>query len=97
MENGRLESFGKCLDDVWQYKKRMSEHISNPFIDDVYNTAISSGAIGGKISALVEVAICFFIVHTQKTYSCKSFEKKGIITIDYNFTFEGLETWSVDD
>ena len=93
-----MESFGKCLDDAWQYKKRMSEHISNPFIDDVYNTAINSGAIGGKISGAGGGGYMFFYCpYPKKHLVVKALKKKGIITIDYNFTFEGLETWSIDD
>jgi D-glycero-alpha-D-manno-heptose-7-phosphate kinase len=47
---GNLEHFGHLLDDAWQAKKRVSIHISNPRIDRLYDLALESGALGGKIT-----------------------------------------------
>ncbi|MCX5809858.1 MAG: kinase [Proteobacteria bacterium] len=41
--------FGRLLHESWQLKKSLSEKVSNPYIDTIYDTAIKSGAIGGKI------------------------------------------------
>jgi len=43
------DSFGKLLHDSWILKKGLSSKISMDVIDDAYNAAISSGAIGGKL------------------------------------------------
>jgi D-glycero-alpha-D-manno-heptose-7-phosphate kinase len=47
---GDLEHFGNLLDDAWQAKKRVSNRISNPHIDGLYQTAREHGALGGKIT-----------------------------------------------
>jgi D-glycero-alpha-D-manno-heptose-7-phosphate kinase len=47
---GDLEHFGHLLDDAWQAKKRVSQRISNPRIDGLYQTAREHGALGGKIT-----------------------------------------------
>ena len=47
---GDLEHFGHLLDDAWQAKKRVSNRISNPHIDGLYQAAREHGALGGKIT-----------------------------------------------
>lgn len=44
-----IREFGKLLDDSWRRKRALSEHISTPVIDRLYDTAISHGALGGKL------------------------------------------------
>lgn len=36
--------------EAWMYKKNDTNNISNNYLDKIYNTAMSTGAIGGKIS-----------------------------------------------
>ena len=47
--NEPIESFGKLLDASWKHKRSLSDQISTPDIDELYNTALGAGAIGGKI------------------------------------------------
>jgi D-glycero-alpha-D-manno-heptose-7-phosphate kinase len=47
---GDLEHFGHLLDDAWQAKKRISQRISNPHIDYLYDLARNCGVLGGKIT-----------------------------------------------
>jgi D-glycero-alpha-D-manno-heptose-7-phosphate kinase len=44
-----IEDFGRLLDRGWQHKRRLSEQVSSPEIDALYQEAMSAGAIGGKI------------------------------------------------
>lgn len=46
----RIDEFGALLHLDWEHKKRMSSRISDPDIDDLYELALRSGAIGGKIT-----------------------------------------------
>ena len=47
---GHLVPFGELLGSAWEAKRRMSPHISNGFIDSVYEAAKRAGAIGGKVT-----------------------------------------------
>jgi D-glycero-alpha-D-manno-heptose-7-phosphate kinase len=47
--NGPLEDFGELLDHSWQLKKTLSNKVSNPDLDHLYNIARSAGATGGKL------------------------------------------------
>ncbi|MFY4731299.1 kinase [Nitrospira sp. BLG_2] len=45
----RLEDFGRLLDQQWRLKRRMSSRVSTSDIDAMYETARSTGALGGKL------------------------------------------------
>ena len=49
LENGKWRETGKLLHENWNLKKTLAPGISDPYIDRVYETAIRSGAEGGKI------------------------------------------------
>jgi D-glycero-alpha-D-manno-heptose-7-phosphate kinase len=44
-----IADFGKLLRESWDYKRRLSDRVSTPEIDDIYQAAMDAGAIGGKI------------------------------------------------
>jgi D-glycero-alpha-D-manno-heptose-7-phosphate kinase len=47
--NGDLSEFGRLLNESWRIKRSLSNRITNPEIDDIYSSAISAGALGGKL------------------------------------------------
>ena len=44
-----LERFGRLLDESWQIKRSLTDRISPPWIDELYETARRAGALGGKL------------------------------------------------
>lgn len=44
-----LDDFGRLLHEAWQLKRGLTSSISNPVIDETYQTALSAGALGGKL------------------------------------------------
>ena len=49
LNEGDLHGFGKLLHESWMLKRTLSDKVSTPYIDDLYETARKSGAIGGKL------------------------------------------------
>lgn len=49
LEDGRLDAMGEILDKGWKLKRTLSSGISNPEIDEIYETVIDLGATGGKL------------------------------------------------
>jgi D-glycero-alpha-D-manno-heptose-7-phosphate kinase len=51
LNNGRedIESFGRLLNESWKLKRSLSRRVSTDVIDEMYNTALKAGAIGGKL------------------------------------------------
>jgi D-glycero-alpha-D-manno-heptose-7-phosphate kinase len=50
IENGNIGEVGRLLHQNWGLKKLLSDKISNPEIDKMYQSAIEAGAVGGKIN-----------------------------------------------
>jgi D-glycero-alpha-D-manno-heptose-7-phosphate kinase len=57
---GELDRIGELLDFGWKFKKNMAAGITNPLIDDIYDTAIKNGATGGKVSGAGGGGFMFF-------------------------------------
>ncbi|MFB2832713.1 hypothetical protein ACE1BS_24565 [Aeromonas jandaei] len=49
LENGCTDDFGQYLHEGWMLKKTLSNGISNSRIETLYETGLSSGALGGKV------------------------------------------------
>jgi D-glycero-alpha-D-manno-heptose-7-phosphate kinase len=47
---GRLDDFGRLMHESWLLKKQLASKISTNVIDDLYDTAVDAGALGGKIT-----------------------------------------------
>lgn len=44
-----IDELGKLLDQCWMYKRSLSDKVSSPEIDQLYDAARRAGAIGGKL------------------------------------------------
>lgn len=48
-EQRSITGFGELLDHAWEIKRSLSDKVSTPFIDELYQRAKNAGAIGGKL------------------------------------------------
>jgi D-glycero-alpha-D-manno-heptose-7-phosphate kinase len=48
-QSKNINDFGYLLNEGWQYKKSLSNLVSNNEVDQIYETAIKAGALGGKL------------------------------------------------
>jgi D-glycero-alpha-D-manno-heptose-7-phosphate kinase len=93
---GRLHEFGEILDYGYQQKRKMAEGISNPLMEEIYETAKQNGATGGKISGAGGGGfMIFYCPGTTKFKVIKSLERFGGIHKNYAFTEHGLKTWTL--
>ncbi|MDA1096054.1 MAG: kinase [Chloroflexi bacterium] len=44
-----IGDFGRLLDESWRIKRTLSSRVSTPAIDEMYEAALSEGALGGKL------------------------------------------------
>ncbi len=49
LKTGNILDFGQLLHEGWKLKRSLSEKISTPHIDEIYNAAREAGAQGGKL------------------------------------------------
>ncbi len=47
--DGDITEFGRLLHESWQLKRSLTDKISTPYADFLYETAIKAGATGGKL------------------------------------------------
>jgi len=90
-----LPSFGKLLSDNWENQKRLHDSITNSQIDSLFDTALKNGAIGGKACGAGGGGCLIFFCFPDKEHLVRQkLEEAGVTMIDFNFDFEGLQTWS---
>ena len=88
---GNLDAIGEILDFGWKYKKQMADGITNPVIDELYETALKNGAIGGKISGAGGGGFIFFYCPgNTRNKVIHSLEPFGGTVKRYEFVQQGL-------
>ncbi len=93
---GELNKIGKILDYGWQNKKLMAKGITNPLIDEIYQTAMDNGATGGKISGAGGGGFIFFYCpDNTRSKVIEALKKFGGESKRYEFTTQGLTTWTI--
>jgi D-glycero-alpha-D-manno-heptose-7-phosphate kinase len=60
-----ISGFGKLLHENWKLKKTLSGDVSTDIIDDIYDTAMNNGAIGGKILGAGRGGFMLFFVKPE--------------------------------
>jgi len=85
--DGRIEAlddFGRLLHETWRIKKGLSTKISNSQIDQVYETAIQAGALGGKICGAGGGGFILFFVSPENSRKVKE-ALKGLLLVPFRF------------
>jgi len=91
-----LNTLGEIMNQGWEFKKQMASGISNPFIDEIYDTAMKAGATGGKISGAGGGGFMFFFCPGNSRYQViESLLKFGGNIHPFQFTKSGLRCWTV--
>jgi len=92
---GRLFQFGQSLHEAWQLKRQFSTKISNSRLDQIYQNALSSGAVGGKLlGAGGGGFFLFYVTPFRKHALIASLEAAGLKVRPFRFEQEGLRAWS---
>lgn len=93
---GDIDRIGDILNFGWKYKKQMASGISNPMINQIYNTAIENGATGGKISGAGGGGfMIFYCPANTRIDVVNALQKYGGQFKRYEFVTNGLTTWTI--
>lgn len=64
LKKGDVDTLGELLHVHWETKKKRSSKMTDPFIDECYETARKSGALGGKLMGAGGGGFSCFIART---------------------------------
>ena len=82
--------FAELMHEHWEHKKSRSLGMSNEFIDNAYNQAILSGAIGGKLVGAGGGGYLMFYSNDKEKLRHKMSEL-GLEEVRFHFDFEGTK------
>ena len=95
---GEIRHMAEILNHSWLAKKRTAAGISTQLIDDLYATAMSHGALAGKVSGAGGGGFVMFIVPPQRRITLiRALTEAGVHASSAHFTTEGAESWSAAD
>ena len=91
---GEVDEFGDLLNEAWHSKKKFSPKISDPQIDEMYEEARKSGAIGGKLLGAGGGGFILLLCEFDKWHIvAEKLEGMGGKVMSFGFEYSGLQTW----
>ena len=92
LQSGDLLGFAAMLNESWHAKKRVSSRISNSRIDSLYDLAIRSGALGGKITGAGGGGfLLLFCEPPRQDRVRQALLAEGLKEMTFNFDFQGAQ------
>ena len=90
--NGRgdIDEFGKLMHEGWQLKRGLSSKISNPRVEELYERALSAGALGGKLTGAGGGGFLLLFVPPSRQANVREKLNK-LIHVPFRFEFSGSE------
>jgi D-glycero-alpha-D-manno-heptose-7-phosphate kinase len=95
LEGGNLEEFARLMDVHWQRKKARSSGMSNDRINEWYDHAMASGALGGKLIGAGGGGFLMFYAGDKKKLR-HAMREKGLQEVRFRFDFEGTKVVTQD-
>jgi D-glycero-alpha-D-manno-heptose-7-phosphate kinase len=88
LESGDLRRFAELMHVHWEHKKNRSKGMSNPEIDQIYELARHSGALGGKLIGAGGGGFLMFYTE-DKTRLRRTICEAGLREVRVRFDFSG--------
>jgi D-glycero-alpha-D-manno-heptose-7-phosphate kinase len=87
---GDVAGFGALMDEQWEQKRRRSNGMSNPQIDEWYELGRRSGALGGKLVGAGGGGFLLFYSEDHRRLRT-AMAKVGLEEVRFRFDFEGTK------
>ncbi len=86
-EQKSLDEFGRLLKEQWRIKRGLTEKISNPEIEGIYDLAIKNGAIGGKLLGAGGGGFMLFYARKEQHESIRTaLHRRMFVPFRFDFT-----------
>ncbi len=92
LERGHVDKLGEILHVHWEIKKKRSQKMSDPFIDECYEVARKNGAAGGKLIGAGGGGFFMFYCNSNgKPKLAEAMQKMGLRWERFHFDFDGTK------
>jgi D-glycero-alpha-D-manno-heptose-7-phosphate kinase len=88
--NQNITGFGELLHEAWQAKRSLSSSVSNPDVDELFDLAMSAGAIGGKLTGAGGGGFLLLFVPPERQRQVREKLNK-LIYVPIKFEFSGSQ------
>lgn len=95
LEQNEIGDFGKILNEGWMKKRELAGSISNPMIDELYDTALRNGALGGKLLGAGGGGFLLFYCPKERQPLLR--EKLGLKPFPFKFEHDGSSVVYIGD
>jgi D-glycero-alpha-D-manno-heptose-7-phosphate kinase len=85
-----LRGFGELLDEAWQAKRSLSERVSTPEIDAMYDAARRAGAVGGKLTGAGGGGFLLLFVPPERQARVRE-ALPSLLHVPFKFEFSGSQ------
>ena len=79
-----ITDFGRLMCETWMIKRSLTNKITTPFIDNIYETAIKAGALGGKLLGAGGGGCILFFVEPENQSKVKE-KLKNLLYVPFKF------------
>jgi len=83
-----VEEIGALLHENWLLKRSLTESVSNPLVNEIYQAGLDAGALGGKLLGAGGGGFMIFVVRSEdreKVRDCL----RDLIHVEFKFETEG--------
>jgi len=95
LENNHLSDFGEILNEGWKRKRELAGGITSQRIDELYETALQSGATGGKLLGAGGGGFLLFYCPKEKQERLKN--KLRLKSFPFSFEHDGSSVVYIGD
>ena len=85
-----LDAFGALLHESWLAKRSLSKEVSTPEIDEIYQSALGAGALGGKLLGAGGGGFLLLFASPDRHESLKQ-KLATLIHVPFRFEFAGSQ------
>lgn len=89
-KDGDIKDFGRLLGESWNIKKSLTDKISNNQIDNIYQTGIRAGALGGKLCGAGNGGFMLFFAPPENHPKIKE-KLKNLLHVPFRFENSGSQ------
>ena len=87
-QNQPISEFGRLIHESWKIKRTLTNKITNPTLDEIYEAGLSAGALGGKLLGAGGGGFMLFFVPPDRRDALRQRLKK-LLCIPFAFSTRG--------